>query len=157
VAVSLTLAFAPSDCIDWPVKIKVPQAASRTRGAQAGTFRTITVLVTYRILPDDAFDALNRELVRQNQRIQDAKKSADEAEQEQASEDFWNWRTQLLKRVVVALPEGHGFDKLFNEVDPAAHAEIDEGLLEGIAVYRFAGQALNDAYWEMMNGGAKGN
>jgi len=152
----LSLAFAPSDRVDWPVKIKLPQKASAARGAQTGAFKTVTVLATFLIRPDTEFDALRDELIAHNEKIRAARDAHDEEGLNAADKGFRSWRAALLRSVLVGLPEGHGLDKVFNEID-AGPVDLDEETIDALAAYRFVGQALHDGYFEMMNGGPAKN
>lgn len=77
----------------------------------------------------------------------DKERKALESHIEEMEGAYRGWRAELLRRVVVGLPEGHGWDSVFSDLP-----EFSPDLVEAMAGYRFIGKAMEVAYWSMVNG-----
>lgn len=159
----IALQFVAGDRLtfDWPVEIKWPEAPKA--GRAAGRHVTKTCYVTFELVPDSDIADLQKELQQHVDTIAAADKKVREAttdqekadarrEADEAEEAYKGWRIELLRRVVVGLPDTHGFGAIFKDLP-----EFSPDLVEAIADYRPIGKAMEEAYWKLVNGGKAGN
>lgn len=149
------------DCfsVNWPVRVNWPEGAKvGEKGVTGGKHLQKVFYVTFEMLTEHEHDKLFSDLDLHSKALAAASDALAAAETdkdrkplerrlEELDASYRGWRAELLRRVVIGLPEGHGWDAVFSNLP-----EFSPDLVEAMAGYRVIGKALEAAYWALVNG-----
>lgn len=167
--VKITLAAPTEMTFVWPVMFNWPETAKRASGGWVGGKQVKkTCYLSFMLLPDSEHDQLIAELGQRVSEIAEAKQEAAKlalevsddntakakkdlkelnAKVEKLESQHKGFRTELLRKVVVGMPENHGWNAFFSTLP-----DFSPDLVEAMAGYRVIGKAMEDAYWQLVNG-----